>query len=163
EVTVLYVGNEHGDVLGLWLTARELDSMGCPADVPSQRRPNHNPYRMVRTTLRPDKADLSRRISTRAQKRFGLGQEARSGITAGTGRRALGRNKKGGSQTNCAFIAPAVSFQLRWAAHSEGISSIAWIMDPPSVLTASLDGLAAIWSPEGSTLLGQLDINNAHP
>lgn len=54
------------------------------------------------------------------------------------------------------FAVPSSSFKVAWAAHSAAISSVSWIESPPSLLSASADGLARIWTPDGNTLLGQV-------
>lgn len=54
------------------------------------------------------------------------------------------------------FAVPSSSFQVAWRGHSAAVSSLAWIHSPPSLLSSSADGLAKIWTADGSALLGQV-------
>lgn len=54
------------------------------------------------------------------------------------------------------FAVPSSSFHVAWRGHSAAVSSLSWIKSPPSLLSSSADGLAKIWTADGSALLGQV-------
>ena len=56
------------------------------------------------------------------------------------------------------FAVPSSGFHISWEAHSSAISNVSWIDSPPSLLSASTDGVAKIWAPDGSCLLGQVGV-----
>lgn len=58
------------------------------------------------------------------------------------------------------FAVPSSSFHVAWRGHSAAVSSLSWIHSPPSLLSSSADGLAKIWTADGSALLGQVKLLN---
>lgn len=54
------------------------------------------------------------------------------------------------------FAVSSTVFHISWRAHSAAVSSVSWIDSPPSLLSASADGLARIWTPNGENLLGEV-------
>lgn len=54
------------------------------------------------------------------------------------------------------FAVPSSGFHKAWQGHSAAVSSLSWIDSPPSLLSSSADGLAKIWKPDGSGILGQV-------
>lgn len=87
DVTVIYVGNERGDILAAHLSPSELAELSSDArgPVPCQRRSNHNPYRAVRVKLTPQKASVSFQSACRAQRQ----------AVAGAGTKNFGKGGKG--------------------------------------------------------------------
>ncbi|CAM9206262.1 unnamed protein product [Scytosiphon promiscuus] len=172
EVTVLYAGNGSGDVVVAHLSPNELAELSGDAGgpVPCQRRDNHNPYRAVRVKLTPQAARISFQAACRAQGRA-VGRTQRTAVPQKrvfpsllssfprNGPKRSPSDPRGGFN----FAVPSSQFQAAWAAHSAAVSSLSWIDSPPSLLSSSADGLAKIWNPDGTAILGQLDINNRRP
>lgn len=76
-MTVIYAGNERGDILAIHLSPSELATL-CGEEtgpVPCQRRANHNPYRHVRVKLTPQTAYISLRAACRAQRQEDAGKQ----------------------------------------------------------------------------------------
>lgn len=74
------------------------------------------------------------------------------------------RRQKGSSSDGVGaynFAVPSSGFHSAWAAHSGAVTSISWIQSPPSLLSSSADGLAKIWKPDGSAMLGQASLRFA--
>ncbi|CAM9705457.1 unnamed protein product, partial [Ectocarpus sp. 4 AP-2014] len=168
ETTLIYVGNGNGDIVVAHLSPTELAELSGAAKgpVPCQRRPNHNPYRAVRVELTPQVARFSLQAACRAQKQAAAGENGGAGVAGGVRADMPRRRQKGSSSDGVGpynFAVPSSGFHSAWAAHSGAVTSISWIQSPPSLLSSSADGLAKIWKPDGSAMLGQLDINNRRP
>ncbi|CAM9791362.1 unnamed protein product, partial [Phaeothamnion confervicola] len=186
NATVIYVGTDAGGILGIRLLPHQL-----PAAVPSQRRSNHNPYRTVAQAMGLDAAMLSHRSAGArlragwAQSTLPMaggtaataGSPASSsaagpgvplftahfaGPGAGGGAFATTATPTTAAAAFSAAAAPQVlSFDIRWQAHVESVASVAWVAEPAAMLSASLDGVAKVWSPDGHSLYGVLDVNEA--
>eukprot|EP00904_Undaria_pinnatifida_P002793 jgi/Undpi1/12514/HiC_scaffold_6.g02183.m1 len=172
EVTVLYVGNGRGDILAAHLSFQQLVELSGNGKGPvaCQRRVNHNPNRAVRVRITPRTATNSFQEACRAQTAQGRGEGILAADDGGVnswactqGPRDIEKDRPASSAERYNFTVPSKGFKLAWAAHSAAVSSVWWIASPPSLLSASSDGLAKIWAPDGGTLLGQLDINNKRP
>lgn len=85
ETTLIYVGNGNGDIVAAHLSPTELAELSGDAKgpVPSQRRPNHNPYRAVRVELTPQVARLSLQAACHAQKQAAAGGNGEAGVAGG--------------------------------------------------------------------------------
>ncbi|CAB1110919.1 unnamed protein product [Ectocarpus sp. CCAP 1310/34] len=166
ETTLIYVGNGNGDIVAAHLSPTELAELSGPAKgpVPCQRRPNHNPYRAVRVELTPQVARFSLQAACRVQKQAAAGGNGEAGVAGGVHADMPRRRQKGSSSDGVGpnnFAVPSSGFHSAWVAHSGAVTSISWIKSPPSLLSSSADGLAKIWKPDGSAMLGQASLRFA--
>lgn len=81
ETTIIYAGNERGNIVAAYLTTGELTALTGDAQGPlsCQRRANHNPYRAVRVALAPQQASISLRAAYRAQRKAAITMAAATG------------------------------------------------------------------------------------
>ncbi|CAM9150457.1 unnamed protein product, partial [Hapterophycus canaliculatus] len=169
EKTLLYAGNGSGDIIVAHLSPNELADLSGNAKgpVPCQRRANYNPYRAVHVELTPQAERISLQAACRAQGRAAGTEHGKKARWVGVSSPVQQRRRSCGSTSHPRgvynFAVPSSQFHVAWSAHSAAVSSLSWIDSPPSLLSSSADGLAKIWKPDGSVMLGQLDINNRRP